>query len=300
MNIPNNKLSMEDKSLESILTETLFKDVVDFTLLTESLQFVENALMAFANSPDFLAHMNKAFGQDIESSRFQALWAAADFRQLPPILVRPSQEINGANGAYAASINTMYLSQEFLSLNRNHPEAIATVLLEEIGHFVDTQLNTQDSSGDEGAIFSALVQGNMLTPQKLSILKLEDDTATIMLDGQALKIEQSTFLVTEGNDTITGTTGDDTIDSLGGNDTIHGLGGNDLLIGGLGNDTLYGEVGNDTLDGGDGNDYLVPGTGVNIVIGGSGSDRLDLDYSNLTTGLTVNYSNANAGTISDG
>jgi hypothetical protein len=44
-------------------------------------------------------------------------------------------------------------------LKTANPEAIAAVLLEEIGHFVDSKINFSDAPGDEGAIFSALVRG---------------------------------------------------------------------------------------------------------------------------------------------
>jgi hypothetical protein len=36
---------------------------------------------------------------------------------------------------------------------------IAAVLLEEIGHFVDSKINLADTPGDEGAVFSAIVRG---------------------------------------------------------------------------------------------------------------------------------------------
>ncbi|MFM6222949.1 MAG: hypothetical protein ACKPDM_21830, partial [Dolichospermum sp.] len=52
----------------------------------------------------------------------------------------------------------IYLSANFLATST--AEAISAVLLEEIGHYVDAQINQVDSAGDEGAIFAELVQGN--------------------------------------------------------------------------------------------------------------------------------------------
>jgi Ca2+-binding RTX toxin-like protein len=257
-------------------------------------------LQDFAQSPDFAARMKVAFGEEINVADLQAAWQSGDMSRLPEIEVRPAAQINGANGAYAQAVNVIYLSQEFLDQNANNIEPIAGVFLEEIGHFVDAQLNPDDSPGDEGAIFSAMVRGETLSPEQLLSLKAEDDKATVTLDGQVLQIEQDNIVGTEGNDVLNGTTGNDTIDGLGGNDTIYGLDGGDQLIGSTGDDSLYGEAGDDTLDGGEGDDYLLPGPGVNAVIGGAGSDRLDLDYSTATADLTVNYSNANNGTISDG
>ncbi|MDJ0650257.1 MAG: calcium-binding protein, partial [Xenococcaceae cyanobacterium MO_188.B19] len=88
--------------------------------------------------------------------------------------------------------------------------------------------------------------------------------------------------------------GDDNNNNLVGTidaDLIEGLGGNDVLSG---------LAGNDTLDGGEGNDRLIPGAGIDSVIGGAGSDRAEFNYSEETADLTVDYSDINNGTISDG
>ncbi|GCL41923.1 beta strand repeat-containing protein [Dolichospermum planctonicum] len=112
-----------------------------------------------------------------------------------------------------------------------------------------------------------------------------------------------------GNDTVIGGSGGDEIYGGAGNDILTGNAGNDKLVGGegedilnggAGDDELYGDDGNDTLNGGEGNDYLSGGKGINSVIGGAGSDRLDLDYTTNTTGITINYSDPTNGTISDG
>ena len=67
------------------------------------------------------------------------------------------------------------------------------MLLEEYGHFVDAQVNEGDSSGDEGAIFSALVMGQSLDADSLQTLKAEDDTAVISLDSQStIQVETNT------------------------------------------------------------------------------------------------------------
>ncbi len=100
-----------------------------------------------------------------------------------------------------------------------------------------------------------------------------------------------------GNDYLYGQQGNDTLDGGAGNDYLYGEQGNDTLNGGAGNDILGGNAGNDTLDGGAGDDDLDPGTGVDTIIGGTGYDTLRLDR---TTDLTVNYSNSNNGTVSDG
>jgi len=286
--------------------------------LSEAQRLAREVLETFARSPDFAAQMGIAFGQAVDVRGFQTAWEAGELHGLPQIEVRPAADINGANGAYAEASNVIYFSGEFLSRNADHLESVAAVLLEEIGHYVDAQLNSHDSPGDEGAIFSALVRSETLTPEQLAALKAEDDTATITLDGQILQIEQNNIVGTADNDVLNGTAGDDTIEGLGGNDTIHGLDGYDQLIGGLGNDALYGEAGNDTLDGGDGDDALSGGDGVDTLLGGAGNDTLDVgigastvdggdgsdravyNYAAAVPNLTVTYTDPVNGTISDG
>lgn len=91
-----------------------------------------------------------------------------------------------------------------------------------------------------------------------------------------------------------------------------GVSGNDVLSGDAGNDTLYGGAGNDTLDGGTGNDSLVGGDGddtfvlagafgIDAVVGGetgqTGGDTLDA--SSQTAALTLTFTGAEAGTVSN-
>ena len=127
-----------------------------------------------------------------------------------------------------------------------------------------------------------------------------------------------------GNDSITGTAARDFLNGGDGDDILRGGAGDDDqkyindyfsylstggLFGGNGNDQLFGEAGNDYLDGGAGNDLLdggegddklLPGSGIDTIIGGAGIDGLYLDFSSSTIGITVNYTDINQGTVSNG
>lgn len=160
-------------------------------LLEETLQITENLLQNFANSSEFVAQMQIAFGEAIEVTSLQIAWAERNFSTLPAIEVRSTTEIKGANGAYAAATNTIYMSQEFLHQNPNNIDLVVAVLLEGIGYAVDAQLKTSDTPGSEGKIFSALVRGDSLSPQQLQQFREEDTIAVVNLDGQALLLEQN-------------------------------------------------------------------------------------------------------------
>jgi len=74
--------------------------------------------------PGFFRTDECAFGQNIDALKFQAAWQAADFHDLPPVAVRPSDDINGANGAYAAAIKTIFLSKSFFPETQATPKPL--------------------------------------------------------------------------------------------------------------------------------------------------------------------------------
>ncbi|MFM6472263.1 MAG: calcium-binding protein, partial [Dolichospermum sp.] len=202
-----------------------------------------------------------------------------------------SDEVLGtANGAYSSSTNKIYLSASFL--NTASSATIINVILEEIVHYVDAQINQVDSAGDEGAIFSELVQGNSIDAGSLQALREENDQTRIIVNGEIIQVEQADLTGTNGNDNITGTSGSDNISGLDGNDTLSGLGGNDNIYGGNGNDSLNGDTGDD---------YFTNDAGNDTINGGSGFDRYDANYSNASSGLTMTYDTATgSGTITVG
>ena len=150
-------------------------------------------LQQFANSPEFLSQMSIAFGDDfdVEAAQDLADSLTNGTFEIPPTRVISAADIDGANGAFAAETNNIYLASEFVAENADNPEAIVSVLLEEIGHYIDSQINISDTPGDEGAIFAGVVQGGEFDAGELEALMAVDDTATVMINGQATLIEQS-------------------------------------------------------------------------------------------------------------
>ncbi|MEJ6487536.1 calcium-binding protein [Nostoc punctiforme UO1] len=240
------------------------KSIDDFSLnqrLALVIEGVQQYLREFATSWEFIDKMRLAFGESFEAEvalKLAEAWQNQDFSVIPTIEFLSSAQLHGANGAYAAATERIYLSEEFVTQHQNDSEAIVNLVLEEVGHRIDGLLNTVDSAGDEGAIFAALVQGESLSDKILQTLKLEDDKEIIILNGQAITVEQQNFTGDEGNNNITGTIGDDLIEGLGGNDVIYGEAGNDILDGGAGNDSLNGNEGNNTylFGKGDGQDLI--------------------------------------------
>ncbi|MFO0148115.1 MAG: hypothetical protein ACK525_04220, partial [Microcystis sp.] len=179
------------------------------------LPVVDDVLFDFAQSDGFWANLAIAFGASydvVKATELRQQWQSRNFSQIPPIEVLSDEVLGTANGAYSSSTNKIYLSASFL--NTASSAAIVNVILEEIGHYVDAQINQVDSAGDEGAIFAELVQGNSLDVATLDALRAENDQTTIIVNGESIQVEQANFTGTNGNDNIIGTSGDDTINPL--------------------------------------------------------------------------------------
>jgi|694.fasta_scaffold10675_14 Ca2+-binding RTX toxin-like protein len=166
------------------------------TVLNSALTLTYNQLSTFAGLDNFWNLFDTAFGTQYNRSGAEILrlqWLSGDFGQLPQIEILDSNILGGANGAYASSNNKIYLSANFLATST--AEAISAVLLEEIGHFIDAQINQIDTPGDEGEKFSALVRGQNLTTQELDRINTENDWANITVGGEQVAVEQNTPIV---------------------------------------------------------------------------------------------------------
>lgn len=166
----------------------------DVEKLNEAITITQNLLTKFALNDESWANISLAFDQNFDVSKAKVIrqyWENSNFTHLPEVEIRLSSEINNAISAFSKDTNKIYLSKEYIVQVNSNLHSIAEVLLEEIGHFVDNQINLSDTSGDEGAIFAALVQGTTLPTIELQALKAENDAATIIVDGQLIQIEQA-------------------------------------------------------------------------------------------------------------
>ncbi|MEB3191784.1 MAG: glycoside hydrolase family 9 protein [Snowella sp.] len=169
------------------------------SLLSAGLTTVYQQLTAFAGLESFWTNFDSIFGTEYNltvAESFRAQWQSGNFGQLPTIAVIDDEILGNARGAYASSTNIIYLSDAFVETAS--PQQLEAVILEEIGHFVDAQVNGTDTAGDEGELFSAVVRGVSLSAAELSRIKTEDDHALMMIDGKKVAIEQNTFFSFNG------------------------------------------------------------------------------------------------------
>ncbi|BAY64503.1 hypothetical protein NIES22_46010 [Calothrix brevissima NIES-22] len=166
--------------------------------LVDILNVVQNNaygyLSKFRDDAGYTQKLKTAFGNKFNRKVANHLFdgfAEGNFSAFPTVEIVNRNDINGANGAFSITTGKIYLAAEFISQNANNRQAITNVLLEEIGHSIDAKINKKDAAGDEGDIFSRLVQDKSISQQELVVLRAEDDTATVKLDGQVIQIEQA-------------------------------------------------------------------------------------------------------------
>ncbi|WP_017292911.1 hypothetical protein [Geminocystis herdmanii] len=167
-----NKLFQAQTQAEALLLKASLNPSLDTTLTT-----------AFGNN------YNVTVANNIFSS-----WRNRDFSNLPTIEILSPTAMNGAQGAYSALNNTIYLSSSLIESQSS--KQIRNVLLEEYGHFIDAQINNQDSQGDEGEIWRNLVFNRKMSTAQLDTLRSENDWGTITVDGETLNVENSIITLT--------------------------------------------------------------------------------------------------------
>jgi hypothetical protein len=165
-------------------TQTVPSSISGSSDLDSAFLLAQSYLTQFANSVTFGNDMVTAFGGELDAqvvNNLRQQWLAGDFSKLPTIQIVPSAQIGGKNGAFTA-LGEIYIADTFLNQNLNNVDAVVSVLIEEIGHWVDTQVHSFDAPGDEGEIFASVVQGITLSPQQLQALKNENDFVILSLE----------------------------------------------------------------------------------------------------------------------
>jgi Ca2+-binding RTX toxin-like protein len=175
-------------------SSNITSDPASSKIVDQVILLTQDYLTDFALNENFSKQVELAFGDRFDPTKLEELrqqWVSGQFEVWPKIETRPAAEINGAIGAFSADTNTVTLSQEYIAQNLLNLQEINTTVLEEIGHFVDSRINTLDVSGDEGEFFSALVRGVEFNEGEIYRLKSEDDRASITLNGQVFQVEQA-------------------------------------------------------------------------------------------------------------
>ena len=167
-------------------------------LLNTAIPSVYDTLFEYARSQNFWTILGTAFGSSynrLKAESILAQWKSKKFSALPNIEVVSGTVLGTARAGYAATQNKIYLSDTFLKTATVNQ--IQAILLEEIGHYLDAQINLTDTRGDEGEYFSALVRGVPISATEINRIQNENDHRTITLNGQNIAIEEAGITVYE-------------------------------------------------------------------------------------------------------
>ncbi len=141
---PGNTDILTGSKIDSTSTDILTGSNIDATSVVEnSLPMVQDLLQNFSSKADFEEQINLAFGDSYDVSKADVLvdsWEDENLGFLPEIKIVSEDEINGANGAFAGETETIYLAEEFVLENLGDVEAIASVIVEEYGHYFDGEV----------------------------------------------------------------------------------------------------------------------------------------------------------------
>jgi hypothetical protein len=167
-------------------------------IIEEALTLVEDKLTEFIASPTLATDLQTVFGQstDIELAR-TLIDALPVSDELPQITLVSAELMNGAVGGFDSLTGTVYLADSLIDPNSvitsdTEPSPhLVNVIIEELGHWLDSQLNQVDTPGDEGEWLAALVQGDGLSASEIARLRSETDQVVVTLEDQTVILEAS-------------------------------------------------------------------------------------------------------------
>ncbi|NES98142.1 MAG: CHAP domain-containing protein [Desertifilum sp. SIO1I2] len=172
-----------------------FHNLQTGTEVNLAVEQVKQQLAEFLVSSDFAKVMHITFGNQFDTETVKTLLqdlTEGSSQHFPSIEIVPQAQLQGASGAFDSLNGKIYLAGEFVAQNTQNLDAIASVVLEEVGHAIDSKINTIDTPGDEGELFAKLVRGETLMPPEVLAIQAEDDTATLEIKDQFIAVELST------------------------------------------------------------------------------------------------------------
>jgi len=183
------------------------------------------------------------------------------------------------------------------ALTQNSPSVVVPSFGASTWRFNGTSATDVLTITQSSSRYSAVFNGRLITRNVVDVSSIVVQVAggNDVINLAGVVFAQANVDGGAGNDSISGGVQPDTLAGGSGNDTIRGNAGNDSITGSAGADSLFGGDGNDSLNGGSGRDTLLGENGndrlssrdgeVDSLNGGPGSDRAQLDISDLRAGI---------------
>jgi Ca2+-binding RTX toxin-like protein len=150
-------------------------------IVPSTLKSLLKPLSQWASSPAAEADLESIFGPRLDwaaAFKHLAAFRRADFSVLPAIRTLPATDMPGLWGGYSRDTREIYLSADCPR------ELLSAVLIEEIGHFLDQELCSEETPGEEGARFAVAVLG-----LPLDDASSDDSLAPLFLQGRQVLVE---------------------------------------------------------------------------------------------------------------
>ena len=150
-------------------------------IVPSTLKNLLKPLSLWASKSSAEADLESIFGPRLDwASAFKhiAAFRQADFSLIPPVRILSSSDMPGLWGGYSRDTREIYLSADCPA------ELLSAVLIEEIGHFLDQELCSEETPGEEGALFASAVLG-----LPLDSASSDDSLAPLFLQGRELLVE---------------------------------------------------------------------------------------------------------------
>ncbi|CAD5914344.1 FG-GAP-like repeat-containing protein [Planktothrix agardhii] len=167
-------------------------------IIEEALTLVEDKLTEFIASPTLATDLQTVFGQSTDIPWARTLLDGLPVSdELPQITLVSAELMNGAVGGFDSLTGTVYLADSLIDPNSvitsdTEPSPhLVNVIIEELGHWLDSRLNQVDTPGDEGELLAALVQGDGLSASEIARLRSETDQVVVTLEDQTVILEAS-------------------------------------------------------------------------------------------------------------
>lgn len=153
--------------------------------------FVEQFSNLASDKEAFHATLQDVFGDNHDTQAGEAIRQQAltgDFSWMPEIRFVDAAVLEGAQGAYDSANDRILISAELEGTARG-----AAVLTEEMGHALDSRLNTSDTAGDEGELFQMLLSGKAPSTEQRQAMLVDNDHGSVVVDGEEVAVEFFSF-----------------------------------------------------------------------------------------------------------
>ena len=167
--------------------------LLEKAVIDEAVFLATSSVAEFASTdPEgFTAVLRQTFGSRLSPVAEQQFLADAASRQLPlpeRFVIVPNMILEGASAAYMSKDGgVILLAAEF----SDSAPLLATLILHEWGHHLDTQLGRGDSAHDEGELFyRGINRGGPVPAIALHVTNVgADDRAVIEFEGETVEVE---------------------------------------------------------------------------------------------------------------